>query len=178
MPLVLKENRDRPVSPEKGPVTLRENPDQYDGPVAVVHPKKHPWGSWVCEYCREVNGPEESACTACGDDFHNSTEWADDLNTPVKRKAKAREKERHASLLERALRVARWYCIRCGNANLMSRVKCFRCSTAKPRKERQDDDSSDDSDRDRRIAATLRNLPEPRKRKRGGRKHKKNRDLT
>ena len=173
MPLVLKENRDRPVSPEKGPLTLRENLDQYDGPVAVVHPKKHPWGSWVCEYCREVNGPEESACTACGDDFHNSTEWADDLNTPVKRKAKAREKERHASLLERALRVARWYCIRCGNANLMSRVKCFRCSTAKPRKERQDDDSSDDSDRDRRIAATLRNLPEPRKRKRGGRKHKK-----
>ena len=97
MPLVLKENRDRPVSPEKGPLTLKENPDQYDGPVAVVHPKKHPWGSWVCEHCREVNGPEETVCTTCGDDFHNSTEWADDLNATVKRKAKAREKERHAS---------------------------------------------------------------------------------
>ena len=36
MPLVLKENRDRPVSPEKGPL------QEVDMPVVVVHPKKHP----------------------------------------------------------------------------------------------------------------------------------------
>ena len=167
MPLVLKENRDRPVSPEKGPL------QEVDMPVVVVHPKKHPWGSWVCDYCRQVNSPEEDACTVCGDDFHNSNEWADDLNLEVKRKAKAKEKERVASLLERALREARWYCSRCDAANLVSRVKCFRCSQPKPKRERQDDDSSDASERERRIAATLDKLPIQRKRKRGGRKHKK-----
>ena len=33
MPLVLKENKDRPVSPEKGPLVLQENLDRDDVPV-------------------------------------------------------------------------------------------------------------------------------------------------
>eukprot|EP00435_Cladocopium_sp_Y103_P072113 s386_g39.t1 len=104
MPLVLKENRNRPVSPEKGPLILKENPVQDDGPVVVV-PKKM-------------------------------------LAPPVGRTTKTPRNE------------------------LMT-------LTPRPEKERQDDDSSEDSDRDRQVPATLSKLPAQRKRKRGGRKHKK-----
>eukprot|EP00438_Fugacium_kawagutii_P022068 Skav223204 [mRNA] locus=scaffold1624:85544:91866:- [translate_table: standard] len=64
-------------------------------------------------------------------------------------------------------------CHECGGENVVSRGKCYRCSTEKPRRARQQDDESSDSETEKRIEATLSNLPERRKRKRGGKKHNK-----
>ena len=171
-------------SPEK-PRLKSRSPEKSMPEVVQLRPVEHEWGSWVCSECRNVNRPQAELCEflvpgtviPCSSNFWESEEWASDLLKEVRREEKMARKERHRTLLSRALELARWNCERCGGQNILTRRKCYQCSAWKPRR-RGGSDSSDDSERERRITKALDDVSaavptEVKKRKRAGRKRKK-----
>ena len=155
------------------------------GPDEALDELRYVWGSWVCFWCATVNSPDAWVCKGyshgekCEGEFKESREWApvkESLRAAyeAKRKRKAEKKEEHRTLLGKALSFAKWECSRCRSANIVNRNKCYVCSQQRPKRARRDDDSSGtDSSRERRVAASLEGIPERRRRKRGGTKHRK-----
>ena len=166
----------RPRSPDLPP----RRPKSPDGPPPEpssrerfsLRPVRFEWGSWVCHVCGAVNAPGDEYCFVCDDSFWNSTEWANELYREIRRRERAAKKAEFSTLLAKALAAGRWECDRCGGENMLSRVKCYQCSTLRSR--HRGDDESSDSERDRRVQQTLNQMPEAKQRKkRGGRKHNK-----
>ena len=89
-----------------------------------------------------MNSPEEYERYVCQDSFWNSTGWANELCREIRRRERAAKKAVFATLLAKALAAGRWECDRCGGENMLSRVKCYQCSTLRSR-HRGDDESSD-----------------------------------
>ena len=118
-----------------------------------------------------MNAPGDEYCFVCEDSFWNSTEWANELYREIRRRERAAKKAEFSTLLAKALAAGRWECDRCGGENMLSRVKCYQCSTLRSR--HREDDESSDSERERLVERTLRQMPEVKRRKRAGRKHKK-----
>eukprot|EP00438_Fugacium_kawagutii_P006670 Skav225122 [mRNA] locus=scaffold1239:300159:312588:- [translate_table: standard] len=121
-------------------------PGSVRPPEPIVPPKAVRFRP-VKACCRAVNPPDEEECHECGSSYWESTEWASDLGSVVKTREGQVKRRHFATLLAEALAVARWRCVR--------------------------DDESPDSETEKRIEATLSNLPERRKRKRGGKKRNK-----
>ena len=161
--------RTRPVSPERPP---------KDVPLLKVRPVHYEYGSWVCSdyHCRKVNGPAVYECEDCGSSYWDSVEWASDFRSEVRRTERGLKKHHRETLVSQALDAGRWICARCKAENLMSRKKCYKCSTPKPPKAAaKSSSSSDDPAREERIDRTLDDLHAVHRvsahRKRGGRKH-------
>ncbi|CAK9058285.1 unnamed protein product [Durusdinium trenchii] len=155
----------RPKSPDGTP------PEPSSRERFSLRPVRFEWGSWVCHVCGAVNAPGDEYCFVCEDSFWNSTEWANELYREIRRRERAAKKAEFSTLLAKALAAGRWECDRCGGENMLSRVKCYQCSTLRSR--HRGDDESSDSERERLVERTLRQMPEVKRRKRAGRKHKK-----
>ena len=164
-------------------------PERDDGPEDLPSPRvTFAWGSWVCPKCSGVNVPNTRVCghaygsSPCDGSFWDATGWAPyaEPAVPGGTREERREERRRVKVraLDLALKHGTWMCRRCGVENLKNRNKCFRCSTGKLRLRGNDDsESSDNSEHERRIAASVNELmgafARPKGRKRGGVRHKK-----
>ena len=184
---------------EPSPTKEKENEELDDGdddvrqgrPKSAGRPKRSPpaewevddgldeleyeYGSWICRWCKSVNTPKASICESyykgrkCTGTFDESEEWARSRPKP-----QPQEKRVKRTRLEELLSKDSWYCERCKAGNLTYRVKCFRCSLARPEPQRDVSSGSEDEYRPKRTAATeaatedfMRSLGLRRTRKRG-----------
>ena len=173
----LKAGEESPPPPPAGRPKSRRTepsrnkmPERDDGPEDLPSPRvTFAWGSWVCPKCSGVNVPNTRVCghaygsSPCDGSFWDATEWAPyaEPAVPGGTREERREERRRVKVraLDLALKHGTWMCRRCGVENLKNRNKCFRCSTGKLRLRGNDDsESSDNSEHERRIAASVNEL--------------------
>ena len=159
-----RRRRSRPAEPIELAPAIPDKP-------ALVLPAAHPWGSWVCVACDEVNGPQADRCQ-CGSAFWDSEQWASDLVKQTRKDHEERKRARQRTVLDMALSAARWTCQRCQEQNLLRRWKCYKCSARRKRERDAEDSSESDSERERRIQELHDSVAPRKQRKRGGQRQR------
>ena len=97
----------------------------------------------------------------CIGSYWDSEEWAPYSAVSEDTRESRREEKRRTKVraLDLALKYGTWMCRRCGVENIKSRAKCYKCSTLRIRLRGNDEsESSDNSEHERRIAASVNEL--------------------
>ena len=125
-----------------------DDDDEGGGPAQGVRETLYPFGSWICYFCEQVNGPALEDCSTFDPDgrvcpgHRGSSRGSppiDPATIPVDADVAARRDQRRADKVafrkEQAMAVsealASFYTHTCGEWNLSFRNKCWKCSSKK-----------------------------------------------
>ena len=138
---------------------------------------QYSWGSWLCGWCHTINTPADSECKGyvkgeqCEGSFDRSfARWAP--SKPPK-PPRATKSEKVAPRLTLELKKEAWWCERCWKGNLCFRVKCYKCSAARPALSDSSDDDEQGPRRNAKTESAAESYLKQQKRERGLRKHRK-----